>query len=78
MEGFLESSDEAQNSRFGSAMSSLPDLNGDGYRELLVGAPLEDDHRGAIYLFYSQDSALQTKYKQVELKAVMSWLWNYP
>uniref|UniRef100_A0A8B9GT93 Integrin subunit alpha 11 n=1 Tax=Astyanax mexicanus TaxID=7994 RepID=A0A8B9GT93_ASTMX len=58
LEGFLEPSAEALNSRFGSAMSSLPDLNGDGYRELVVGAPLENDHRGAIYLFYSQHNAV--------------------
>ncbi|KAI4887714.1 hypothetical protein NFI96_026551 [Prochilodus magdalenae] len=63
-EGLLEASDEAQNSRFGSAMSSLPDINGDGYRELVVGAPLEDDHRGAIYLFYSQLNGIHPKYKQ--------------
>ncbi|XP_072529869.1 integrin alpha-11 [Salminus brasiliensis] len=64
LEGFLEASVEALNSRFGSAMSSLPDLNGDGYRELVVGAPLENDHRGAIYLFYSQNNGIHPKYKQ--------------
>uniref|UniRef100_A0A8B9GPW7 Integrin subunit alpha 11 n=1 Tax=Astyanax mexicanus TaxID=7994 RepID=A0A8B9GPW7_ASTMX len=64
LEGFLEPSAEALNSRFGSAMSSLPDLNGDGYRELVVGAPLENDHRGAIYLFYSQHNGIHPKNKQ--------------
>ncbi|XP_066524290.1 integrin alpha-11 isoform X2 [Hoplias malabaricus] len=64
LEGFLQATDETQNSRFGSAMFSLPDLNGDGYRELVVGAPLEDDHRGAIYLFYSQNNGIHPKYKQ--------------
>lgn len=71
LEGFLEPSDWAHNSRFGSTMSSVPDLNGDGYGELVVGAPLEDDHGGAIYLFYSWHNGIQPKYKQVELKAVM-------
>ncbi|XP_062858941.1 integrin alpha-11 [Trichomycterus rosablanca] len=64
LEGLLEPSPKAQNSRFGSAMSSLPDLNGDGSRELVVGAPLEDEHRGAIYLYYSQQNAIHLKYKQ--------------
>ncbi|TSK13425.1 Integrin alpha-11 [Bagarius yarrelli] len=64
LEGILEPSDQAHNSRFGSAMSSVPDLNGDGYGELVVGAPLEDDHKGAIYLFYSQHNSIQPKYKQ--------------
>ncbi|XP_060770564.1 integrin alpha-11 isoform X3 [Neoarius graeffei] len=64
LEGFLEPSDWAHNSRFGSSMSSVPDLNGDGYGELVVGAPLEDDHGGAIYLFYSRHNGIQPKYKQ--------------
>uniref|UniRef100_W5UJ85 Integrin alpha-11 n=1 Tax=Ictalurus punctatus TaxID=7998 RepID=W5UJ85_ICTPU len=64
LEGILEPSDWARNSRFGSAMSSVPDLNGDGHGELVVGAPLEDDHGGAIYLFYSQHNGILPKYKQ--------------
>ncbi|KAI5614814.1 integrin alpha-11 [Silurus asotus] len=64
LEGFLEPSDRVHNSRFGSAMSSMPDVNGDGYGELVVGAPLEDDHGGAIYLFYSRHNGIQPKYKQ--------------
>lgn len=71
LEGILEPSDWARNSRFGSAMSSVPDLNGDGQGELVVGAPLEDDHGGAIYLFYSRHNGILPKYTQVELKAVM-------
>lgn len=51
-------------------MSSVPDLNGDGYGELVVGAPLEGDHKGAIYLFHSRHSGIQPKYKQVESTAV--------
>lgn len=71
LEGFLEPSDRAHNSRFGSALSSMPDLNGDGYGELVIGAPLEDDHGGAIYLFYSRHNGIQPKYKQVDVKTVM-------
>uniref|UniRef100_A0A8C1J8M9 Integrin, alpha 11b n=1 Tax=Cyprinus carpio TaxID=7962 RepID=A0A8C1J8M9_CYPCA len=51
-------------SRFGAAMSTLPDLNGDGFSELVVGAPLEDNHKGAIYLFYGQQNSIQPKFKQ--------------
>lgn len=74
LEGFLEPTDFAHNSRFGSAMSSMPDLNGDGYGELVVGAPLENDHGGAIYLFYSRRNGIQSEYKQVELKAFMGFI----
>ncbi|KAM7418445.1 hypothetical protein PAMA_015863 [Pampus argenteus] len=37
--------------RFGSSISSLADLNGDGLRDIAVGAPLEDEHRGAVYIY---------------------------
>lgn len=40
-------------------------MNGDGFRELVVGAPLEDDHQGAVYVFYGQGRSVQRQYKQV-------------
>ncbi|KAI1904404.1 hypothetical protein AGOR_G00005290 [Albula goreensis] len=64
LEGALEISDRSQNSRFGSSLAPVPDLNGDTYREVVVGAPLEDDHRGAIYVFYGHKDKIQRKYKQ--------------
>uniref|UniRef100_A0A8C7JW44 Integrin subunit alpha 11 n=1 Tax=Oncorhynchus kisutch TaxID=8019 RepID=A0A8C7JW44_ONCKI len=64
LEGTLEVSDQSQNSRFGGAMAPIPDMNGDSYSEVVVGAPLEDDHQGAIYLFYGQLSGIQHKYRQ--------------
>ncbi|XP_056307282.1 integrin alpha-11 [Danio aesculapii] len=63
-DGTLAPSEHSHDARFGAAMSALPDLNGDGFSELVVGAPLEDNHRGAIYLFYGQKNSIQTKYKQ--------------
>ncbi|XP_063333034.1 integrin alpha-L-like [Pelmatolapia mariae] len=38
--------------RFGTTISSLADLNGDGLRDVAVGAPLEDDNRGAVYIYH--------------------------
>ncbi len=55
----------SQNSRFGSALTQIPDMNGDGFRELVVGAPLEDDHQGAVYVFYGQDKSVKQQYRQV-------------
>lgn len=37
--------------RFGTSISSLADLNGDGLRDVAVGAPLEDENRGVVYIF---------------------------
>ncbi|XP_045072972.1 integrin alpha-L-like isoform X2 [Coregonus clupeaformis] len=40
--------------RFGSSISSLTDLNGDGLKDVAVGAPLEDDRRGAVYIYLGE------------------------
>uniref|UniRef100_A0AAV2KX47 VWFA domain-containing protein n=1 Tax=Knipowitschia caucasica TaxID=637954 RepID=A0AAV2KX47_KNICA len=64
LQGVLLPSALSQNSRFGSALSDLPDMNADGFRELVVGAPLEDDHQGAVYVFHGQDQAIQPQFKQ--------------
>ncbi|KAJ8364863.1 hypothetical protein SKAU_G00136940 [Synaphobranchus kaupii] len=37
--------------RFASSISSLEDLNGDGLRDVAVGAPLEGDQKGAVYIY---------------------------
>uniref|UniRef100_A0A8C5HUH2 VWFA domain-containing protein n=1 Tax=Gouania willdenowi TaxID=441366 RepID=A0A8C5HUH2_GOUWI len=63
-EGALEILNGGQNSRFGSALAPVPDLNGDSFNDLVVGAPLEDDHKGAIYVFFSQHNRILRKYKQ--------------
>jgi hypothetical protein len=43
---------------FGRALTTLPDLDGDGVAEILVGAPLELDARGATYLLSGADGTL--------------------
>lgn len=64
-EGALEIHNGGQNARFGSALAPVPDLNGDDFNDLVVGAPLENDHKGAIYVFFSQHNRILRKYKQV-------------
>ncbi|NXR03931.1 ITA11 protein, partial [Sagittarius serpentarius] len=53
-----------QNSRFGSCIAAVPDLNQDSYNDLVVGAPLEDEHQGAIYVFLGFEETVLKKYKQ--------------
>lgn len=65
LEGSLEILDQGQNARFGSALAPVPDLNGDSFNDVVVGAPLEDDHKGAIYIYHSQHNKILRKYKQV-------------
>lgn len=71
LHGELEPSHLSQNSRFGSALAPLPDMNGDGFMELVVGAPLEDDHQGALYLFHGQDKSIQMHHKQVRAQSAL-------
>ncbi|XP_068439118.1 integrin alpha-M [Clinocottus analis] len=40
--------------RFGSSLAVLPDLNTDGFSELAVGAPLENNGQGSIYIFHGE------------------------
>ncbi|NWI60543.1 ITA11 protein, partial [Calyptomena viridis] len=53
-----------QNSRFGSCIAAVPDLNQDSYNDLVVGAPLEDEHQGAIYIFLGFQETILKKFKQ--------------
>lgn len=54
-----------QDARFGFAMGALPDLNQDGFADVAVGAPLEDMHRGALYLYHGTQSGVKPHPAQV-------------
>ncbi|XP_061885642.1 integrin alpha-10 isoform X1 [Entelurus aequoreus] len=62
--GTLKSDEKSQDARFGYAMAAASDLNHDGFTDLLVGAPLEDDHRGAVYVYHGQSIYIIHNYKQ--------------
>ncbi|XP_068168648.1 integrin alpha-11 isoform X1 [Antennarius striatus] len=64
LQGSLEVPDCCQNSRLGASLAQVADMNGDGFKELVVGAPLEDDHHGAVYVFYGQEKTIQPRYRQ--------------
>ncbi|XP_062870087.1 integrin alpha-2 [Trichomycterus rosablanca] len=66
-QGFLEGSSPMENARFGMAISAAPDLNLDGFTDVVVGAPLEDHNRGAIYIF---NGDLKTIRKQSSQKII--------
>ncbi|XP_037356079.1 integrin alpha-10 [Talpa occidentalis] len=53
-----------QDARFGFAMGALPDLNQDGFADVAVGAPLEDGHRGALYLYHGAQSGVRPRAAQ--------------
>ncbi|KAK9965089.1 hypothetical protein ABG768_004198 [Culter alburnus] len=53
-----------QRGRFGSSLASPADLDGDGFMDVLIGAPLEEDGQGSIYIFNGRDGAINSKYSQ--------------
>ncbi|XP_063802956.1 integrin alpha-10 isoform X2 [Pseudophryne corroboree] len=64
LNGTLHTDRKAQDSRFGYAMANAPDLNHDGLTDVVVGAPLEDNHRGAVYIYHGYRNTLLPSYKQ--------------
>ncbi|XP_031349411.1 uncharacterized protein LOC116175429 [Photinus pyralis] len=53
-------------SRFGLALSTLGDMNLDGYGDFAVGAPYDGPfERGAVYIFQGAPNGAVTKYSQV-------------
>ncbi|KAG5841151.1 hypothetical protein ANANG_G00196530 [Anguilla anguilla] len=63
-QGFLYGPPTSENSRFGMAISAIPDLNLDGFSDIVVGAPLEDQNRGAIYIYNGDRKTIHKQYSQ--------------
>uniref|UniRef100_A0A8C3SI60 VWFA domain-containing protein n=1 Tax=Chelydra serpentina TaxID=8475 RepID=A0A8C3SI60_CHESE len=43
--------------RFGASMSEIGDISGDGQTDVAIGAPMENDNRGALYIFHGEKGA---------------------
>ncbi|XP_013922788.1 PREDICTED: integrin alpha-L [Thamnophis sirtalis] len=50
--------------RFGAAITDLADINGDGQTDVAIGAPLEDEERGAVYIYNNLEKTLLMEYSQ--------------
>ncbi|XP_069737739.1 integrin alpha-D-like [Phaenicophaeus curvirostris] len=50
--------------RFGSSLALVGDVDGDRWPEVAVGAPLEDQERGAVYIFQGSWRGVQGRYSQ--------------
>ncbi|XP_051866405.1 integrin alpha-1 [Pristis pectinata] len=51
-------------SRFGTAITAVSDLNLDNYNDVAIGAPLEGNHQGAVYLFHGSGTTINRKHSQ--------------
>uniref|UniRef100_A0AAQ4RIY4 Integrin subunit alpha 2 n=1 Tax=Gasterosteus aculeatus aculeatus TaxID=481459 RepID=A0AAQ4RIY4_GASAC len=63
-QGFLSGPPSTEDARFGMAISAVPDLDLDGYNDVVVGAPLEDKGKGVIYIYNGENKALNKQFSQ--------------
>nr|XP_020852540.1 integrin alpha-2 isoform X3 [Phascolarctos cinereus] len=61
---FLEGPPGLENARFGSAIAALSDINLDGFNDVVVGSPLENENSGAVYIYNGHQGTIRTKYSQ--------------
>uniref|UniRef100_H2UZT7 Integrin subunit alpha 2 n=1 Tax=Takifugu rubripes TaxID=31033 RepID=H2UZT7_TAKRU len=63
-QGFLSGPSPTEDARFGMAISAIPDLDLDGYSDVVVGAPLEDNQKGVIYIYNGEKRTLNKEFSQ--------------
>ncbi|XP_069897253.1 integrin alpha-1 [Dipodomys merriami] len=59
-----ENTNEPCGARFGTAIAAVKDLNVDGFNDVVIGAPLEDDHAGAVYIYHGSGKTIRKEYAQ--------------
>uniref|UniRef100_A0A3B3Y388 VWFA domain-containing protein n=1 Tax=Poecilia mexicana TaxID=48701 RepID=A0A3B3Y388_9TELE len=71
--------DASVRGRFGSSLAVLPDINADKFNDLAVGAPLENDGQGSIYIFRGEGGRkINPTYSQrIAASAVQSGLKSF-
>uniref|UniRef100_A0A670JQW4 Integrin subunit alpha 10 n=1 Tax=Podarcis muralis TaxID=64176 RepID=A0A670JQW4_PODMU len=62
--GTLHADPKPQDARFGYSLLAVPDLNHDSYNDVVVGAPLEDNHQGAVYIYHGYRTTVLPRFKQ--------------
>ncbi|KAL8176578.1 UNVERIFIED_CONTAM: hypothetical protein K2H54_036538 [Gekko kuhli] len=50
--------------RFGASIAELGDITGDGWMDVAIGAPMEDESRGALYIFQGSYGSINQQYSQ--------------
>nr|XP_055053129.1 integrin alpha-M-like [Misgurnus anguillicaudatus] len=61
---------ESNEGRFAASLASLKDLNGDGVSDVAVGAPLEDEGTGVVYIYLGDKmQGINLKYSPQRISA---------
>ncbi|XP_051765575.1 integrin alpha-2-like isoform X2 [Ctenopharyngodon idella] len=63
-QGSLEGPSALENARFGTAITVVPDLNMDSFSDVVVGAPMEGNGQGAIYVYYGDRKTIRKQSSQ--------------
>ncbi|XP_059504546.1 integrin alpha-2 isoform X2 [Stegostoma tigrinum] len=62
--GTLEGPVDGKNTRFGAAIAAIADINLDGYNDVAVGAPVEDEQHGVVYIYNGHQTSILSKHTQ--------------
>ena len=61
---FVEDLEGVENAQFGSAIAALSDINMDGFNDVIVDSPLENQHSGAVYIYSGHKGTIHMRYSQ--------------